>query len=178
MLAIENRGVGVGIGAKVGDQPGGFVVLIAEALHGHFMRRFRVGGELFLKQPRILRQHAAGGFEDLSGAAAVLVEDDRLDVVIAAEALEHVGVGAGPGEDRLLVVADGEEVRMRRGQAFQQIVLHGVHVLEFVHEQVIPALGNSIGEFLGFDDQVVEIHHVAVREPGLVLAINSRLVWC
>ena len=125
-----------------------------------------------------MREHAAGGLEDLPGTAAVLFEDYRLDVIVALEAHQHVGIGAGPGEDGLLVITHREEAAVWLDQLLQQIVLHRVHVLELVDQDMIPAVRDAIGERLGLDDQLVEIHHVAVRQPALVLVQQPLVAGC
>ena len=179
MLAVENGGVG-GV-PEIGEQPVRFLVLVAKRLHADGVRRFDIGRELLVEQPWILGEHAPRGLEDLPRAPAVLVEDDRLDLEVAAEPFEHHGIGAGPGEDRLLVIADRVEVAVRRGEPLQEIVLDRVHVLEFVHQEIVPPPRNLLGhrvaqQPLGLHDEIVEVHHVAVREPACVFAIEPRFI--
>ena len=178
MLAIQDCVVAptLAVCHDILEEPGGFFLLVMEGVRGDLMRRLLVGGELLLEELRILRQHAARHLEDLAGAATVLVEDDRLDVVIALEPHQHVRIRAGPGEDRLLVVAYRKEISMRLGELLEKVVLHGVDVLELVDQEIVPAIRDQAGERLGLRDQLVEVDHVAVREPGAVLAKQPRLV--
>ena len=172
------------VGEDVVEQPRGLFLLVAEGECAHVVRRLLIGAELLFEQLWIVRQDPPGGLEDLARAAAILVEHDGpVDRILAAEPHQDVGVRPRPGEDRLLVVADREEVAVRRRQALQEIVLDRVHVLELVHQQIVPACGDGIGnvavgaqELLGLADEVVEVQHVAVREPGGVLAIQARVV--
>ena len=175
------------IDAVVGDvlqQPGRLFLLVAKRERSDLVRRVLLRAELFFEQLGIVRQHAPRRLEDLARAATVLVQHDGpVNRVIALEPHEHVGVGARPREDRLLVVAHREEVAVRRGQALQQVVLDRVHVLELVHQEVVPARRDRVGDvaphpqqLLGFGDEVVEVQHVAVREPGRVLPIHARVV--
>src|SRR3989442_15131924 len=86
------------------------------------------------EQLGILCQHPPRGLEDLARAAAVLVQHDGpVDLVVAAEADEHVGGRPRPGEDRLPVVADREEVAVRRRQALPEAVPERLHGLALVH---------------------------------------------
>ena len=119
----------------------------------------------------------SSSLEDLARAAAVFVEYDRLgDVVVPAEANQHVRVRAGPCEDRLLVVTDREDIAVRRGEALEQVVLHVVHVLEFIDEHVVPAVCDPVGEWLRLHDEIVEVHHVAMGEPARVFREEPRVV--
>jgi hypothetical protein len=45
-------------------------------------------------------------------------------------------VGQAPGVDRLVVVADHEQVLLGQGQGPNQLELGGIHVLELVHREV------------------------------------------
>ena len=82
----------------------------------------------------------AGGLEDLPGAAPVEVEDDGAAMPKSVpKPLQDRGVGAGPGEDRLLVVAHGEAVPVPGGELGDDLVLGQAQVLELVHQHVVPA---------------------------------------
>ena len=182
MLAIQDRVVApaeslaAAVGDEILEQPRGFLFLVVKRVGAHFVRRFLVGGQLLLEQLRVLRQHATRGLEDLPRAAAILVEDDRLDFVVPLEPHQDVRVRARPGEDRLLVVTDCEEVAMRCGELVQQVVLDCVDVLKFVHEQIVKPVRDPVGERRGFGDQLVEVDHVAMGEPGAVLAEQPGFV--
>ena len=174
VVAPRQAGAGA-VRAHVVEQPRRLFVLVAKRVRHHPVGRLLVGRQLLLEDLRILRQHAAGGLEDLTRAAPILVEDDRLDVVVAPKPLEHHRVGARPCEDRLLVVAHRKEVAVRLGQALQQVVLHGVHVLKFIDQHIVPAVRDAPGERRRLGDQLVEVHHVARPEPGDVLAKQARV---
>ena len=143
------------------------------------MLRLAIGLELLLEQRRVLRDEPPRHLEDLPRAAPVPVEHDRLgDVEVGAEAVEDGGVGAGPGEDGLLVVADREAVAVLCGQAGHDFVLGQAQVLELVHQDAVPAgpelrarLGIAADQLAGEPDQVVVVHQVAGAER---LAIGAE----
>src|SRR5437762_5106259 len=190
VAAVQNRIVAPSqagrraVGKDILEQPRGFFFFISECERAHLVRRLLLRAELLLEQLGILRQHPPRGLEDLARAAAVLVQHNGpVDLVVAAEADEHVWVRPRPGEDRLLVIDDREEVAVRRRQALQEVVLDRVHVLELVHQEIVPARRDRIGDAarraqqrLGLRDEIVEVQHVAVRQPGGVLAIEARVV--
>jgi hypothetical protein len=101
--------------------------------------RVAVGLEPFVEQRRVAGDQAARHFEDLPGAAAVPIQHHGdPDLEVGPEALEDGGVGAGPAEDRLLVVAHGEAVAMDRREPGDDGVLRQAQVLELVHQDGVP----------------------------------------
>src|SRR6185436_2688213 len=105
---------------EIVQDPRGFLFFVLERPRLDLVTRFPVGGELLLEKLRVLGEDAARGLEDLPRAAAVFVEHDRLDLVVPFEPDQDVRIGAGPGEDRLLVVADGKEIVMRGRKALEE----------------------------------------------------------
>ena len=90
----------------------------AKHLYGDAVLGFAVGLQPLLEQAGIAGDQPPRGLEDLAGAAAIQVENDRrVDAEVGPEAFQDRGVGAGPGEDGLLVVAHGEEVPWPAGAA-------------------------------------------------------------
>ncbi len=190
VLAVQDRVVapaelrGGAVGDDVLEQPCGLRVLVPERHRAHLVLGLPVGRELLLEQARVVGQDAPRGLEDLVRRAAILVQHDgALDPVIPAKPLEYLRVRARPREDRLLVVSHGEEVVVRRGEPLQDVVLRRVHVLELVHQQIVPAGGDRIGHVAprleqrgGLADQVVEVEHVPPREIRRVLAVQAQFV--
>ena len=171
------------VGLEVVEQPRGFGVLVREGVGAYLVLGRPLGHESLVEQVRILGEDTARGLEDLVRAAAVAVEHDGLrDPEVLAEPAEHSRIGAGPGEDRLLVIPDREEVAMGRREPLQDLVLCRVQILELVHEQVVPPRGDGVGDVPALAeqrrsprDEVVEVEHVAARQVGRVLPVH-RLV--
>jgi hypothetical protein len=87
---------------------------------------------------------------------------------------EDARVGAGPGVDGLLLVADGEDVTVIAPDLADDLVLERIEILELVHEHIVPARAHAVhdvrvGEQLGSpDDERVEVDGAALLEKSLV----------
>jgi hypothetical protein len=126
---------------------------------------------------RVLRDQGIGGGENVAVAAIVLFQLDHLAMGELALELGHVGgVGAAEGIDRLIVVADREQCRMRPGEQLQPAVLQGVGVLKLVDQDVLepflvvlPQRFVAIQQFVGAQQQLRKIRHafaLALRVVG------------
>ena len=84
----------------------------------------------------LLRDHGAGGFQDVFGRAVILLQaDDHGARKIALEIQNVADVRAAPAVDRLILVAHhGDVVALARQQA-HQLVLAAIGVLILVHHQ-------------------------------------------
>src|SRR5690348_5406001 len=117
----------------------------------------------------------AGEGDDLARAAAIFAELDvpcQLEVV--EEALKDARIGARPRIDRLLLVADGEDVPVVAAELTDDGVLHRIEVLEFVDEDAIPARADTLDNLLivkqlgSPEDEHVEVDDVPVVQKALV----------
>ena len=141
----RTRTVGAGPGRLVGPQP--------------------VGGVLVAGGGGRAVEDGVGHGQDLGRRAVVVVEvHDRGRREAVPEAGEVAGVGAVPGVDRLVGVADHAQVGAVAPPRLEQAELEGVDVLELVDEQVpeAPALGGAeravVLQGVGAQDQqVVEV---------------------
>ena len=139
----------------------------------------RSASSCLLEERRVLRDQPAGDLEDLPRAAAIPVEHDRLgDVEVGAEPVQDGGVGAGPGEDGLLVVAHREAVVVLGHEAGDDFVLRQAQVLELVHQHAVPPgaelrprLGVAADQLAGETDEVVVVDQIAGAE---CLAIGAE----
>ena len=165
------------IGHQIGEDPAGFRVFIREAHDGHRELGLPLGAEgLPLEQARVLGEQQARGLEDLPRRAAVLVEHYvGVEPEVVGKLAEHARVRTGPGVDRLVVVTDDEQVPVLQREPAHHGVLSGVEILEFVHQQVIPARRHLVGDVVvrleeigRVADQVVEVHQVALLEKAAI----------
>ena len=93
------------------------------------------------RRPALWAMRPVGGGEDVRGRAVILLEPDDLRAgKVLLEAQDVGDLGAAPGIDRLVVVADAAEVAARLGEQLQPHVLRLVGVLIFVDEDVVEAL--------------------------------------
>ena len=96
------------------------------------------------------------------------------DAEVVPEAAQDGRVGAGPGEDGLLVVAHREAVAVPRGQLGDDLVLSQAQVLELVHQDVVPPARISRPrdvlaapeQLARARDQVVVVQQVAGRRAS------------
>ena len=102
----------------------------------------------------IVGDEAGGGGEDVRGRAVILLEPDDLRAgEILLEAQDVGDLGAAPGIDRLVVVADAADVLALLGEQPEPEILGLVGVLIFVDEDIFEAL-------------LIVLEHVAVRCAG------------
>jgi hypothetical protein len=123
------------------DHEARFVLFVVGGVHGDAFAFFAGGPQLFAKAAAVAFDHAVGGLEDVGGGAVVLFQLDRAGAGKIAQELLHVlDLGAAPAVDRLIVVADYEDLAGVAGEHADPRVLQRVGVLEFVDQQIAPAL--------------------------------------
>jgi hypothetical protein len=94
----------------------------------HGLRRDAVRKDRLVDRDKGARER-----EHVAATAVIRLEmNGRDDLEVVEEALEQRRVGAGPGVDRLVVVADREDVLVVAGQRMDDAILDGIQVLEFV----------------------------------------------
>ncbi len=120
--------------------------------------------------------------EDAVRGAVVLLERDDLGAGEVVLELDDVpDVGPAEGVDRLVGIADREDVPVLAGEELEKAVLGVVRVLVLVHEDVaerlLPAfrrLGKAVEDLDRQHDQVVEVERVRGEEPPLVELVRLR----
>ena len=141
--AVEDGDVGVGdalLGQPLdlaGDVAGLFV-LVGQLAHADRLAAGGLGPELLALAARVARDDRVRGVEDAFGRAIVLLELDHAgvgEVLLEVEDVAHVG--AAEAVDRLVVVADDDEVAVLARQQLDPAVLHGVGVLVLVDEDLL-----------------------------------------
>ncbi len=123
-----------------------------------------------------------GGGEDVRGRAIVALQTDhRRAGEVALEAEDVADLGAAPGVDRLVVVADAADVAVGPRQGAQPEVLGDVGVLILVDEDVAElALVAFENVRLGGEQrqrvqqQIAEIAGVQHPQPLLILAVERQ----
>jgi hypothetical protein len=95
------------------------------------------GLELLADAAWIAGYDCGGGVQNgLAGAIILLDAKDFGAREILGKAQDDAGIGAAPAVDGLVVVADDAQIGMISGEQAQQIVLHVVGILIFVHVEV------------------------------------------
>ena len=179
VFAVQHRDVaprqtvGRAVAREVLQDPCRLGRLIREPVHLDGEGRIPQRLEALVEQPRIPLHQLPSDREDRPCRAAILIEDDRLHAVVGAKALDHFRIRPGPGEDGLLVVADGEQAAMRLGETRDDSVLHGTQVLELVHQEMVPTRRLLLGDLRVAREQLLDQHEEVV-EVGLVPLAQRR----
>ncbi len=125
-------------GDAVGDEEG-FVFAVGGFVVADERAAFAGGEEVLALALRVLRDDGGGAFEDDLGGAVVLLEADGAGFGKIFFELEDVAnVGAAPGVDGLVFIADDADVAVLAEQ-LHELVLGAVGVLVLVDEDVLVA---------------------------------------
>ncbi|VDO17540.1 unnamed protein product, partial [Brugia timori] len=135
-----------------------------------------LGEQRLREQLGVGADHVVGRAQDGAGRAVVLLELDDLERgVVDRQLAQVVERGAAPAVDRLVVVAHRREVAARARQRLEHLVLGGVGVLVFVHQDVAQRGLPLVAHFLEVAqqlerhaDQVVEVHALIGGQALLV----------
>ncbi len=152
-----------GLGVDVGEAPDDDV-----PAHGGL----RVGGDHVLRQAlAVLRDEVPRELDHRAARSEVLLEPDRADPGIPPREVEDVGdVGAVPLVDRLVVVADDAEPRPEARERAHDALLHRVHVLILVDDDVPHRRGDPRAHPGVVGDHAHGVFHDGgVIEPSSVL---------
>ena len=159
----------------------GLFFLGVDLAHDDGHAALALGEQLFVHAVGVAADDGFGRVEDdLRGAVVLLQQDELRGGVVLAEAVDVAEVGAPPAVDRLVGIAHGKEVVLRRRQPGEQGVLGRVCVLELVHQDVLVLLlvalehvGALVEEQHGVHQQVVEVHGVVGLQELLVVAVDA-----
>ena len=152
-------------------------------LGGHDVQRVAVtvfAPQVFFVQPGVVGDDAVGGAQDADGRAVILRQlDDFQARVILVQLVQVFHVGTAPAINRLVVIAHCGKRARHAGEQFHNLVLAGVGVLVFVHQQVTQLLAplfqhlGVAGKQLGRQpDQIIEIHRLIRLERVLIAQVN------
>ena len=132
--------------------------------------------EPLLDPARVVLDDGVRGIQDaLRGAVVLLEAHDARIREVALEVEDVADVGAAPGVDRLVGVADDEHVAVGVGEQAHDPVLRVVRVLVLVDQQMVeralPALAHVVEALQQVDaahQEVVEVHGVGRVQAPLV----------
>ena len=158
-----------------------FLGAVPDADDSNFFAIAGVGPQRLAEAAGVMRDETVGSGEDVRRRAVVLLKPDDLGAgEILLEAKDVGDLGAAPGIDRLVVVADDAEVAARLGEELQPFVLGLVGVLIFVDEKVAEAVAIAVEHVavLAEDHQHVEqeVAEIAgIEGPQSVLILRVEL---
>ncbi|MNM43662.1 hypothetical protein D3C81_545430 [compost metagenome] len=122
------------------DHVARFVVFVVGGIQRQWFAFAHVGPQLFAQAPAVVGDQRVGRLEDAAGGAVVLLQADHLGVGEVGRVLVDVlDLGAAPAVDRLVVIADRHQAVATCREQAQPGVLHGVGVLELVHQHMAEA---------------------------------------
>ncbi len=119
------------------DHEPGLVDLVEGGIAADRLAGAVLGPEILAEPARIVRDQRVGGAKDGAGGTIVLLQTDDLGIrIVALEALDILDPRATPAVDRLIVVADQEQIVAIPRQQPQPGVLDGIRILELVDQDV------------------------------------------
>src|SRR5205085_7943002 len=153
---------------------------VPDADHRDLLAFALLGPQSLAEPPAIMSDEAASRGEDVRRGAVILLKPDDLgarEILLEAQDVRHLG--AAPGIDRLVVVADAADVLPLLGEQPQPEILALVGVLIFVDEYVLEAvlielqhLAVGPQDHQHVEQQVAEIAGVECLEPRLVAGVE------
>ena len=109
----------------------------------------------------------------------MLEPDDLGFREVLFEFQDVANLGAAPGVDRLVLIADGADIVARAGQKPHQLVLRTIRILVFIDEEILKASVVIVAHFPGtlqkadrFEQQVVEVHRVRLAQFFSIFLVN------
>src|SRR6202012_5874946 len=131
------------------DDETGLVLFVVGGVESDAFAFAAIRPQLLAEAATVARDNRVGRVEDRRGGAVVLLQADGLRAREVVEELLHVfDFRPAPAVDGLVVVADDEGLARAAGKDAYPRVLQRVGVLEFVDEQVAPAI-LVVLEYLG-----------------------------
>ncbi|MNC08135.1 hypothetical protein D3C75_557090 [compost metagenome] len=115
-------------------------MLVVGRVQGQWFAFAHVGPQFLAQAPAVVGDQRVGRLEDAAGGAVVLLQADHLGVGEVGSVLVNVlDLGTAPAVDRLVVIAHRHQAVTAARQQAQPGVLHGVGILELVHQHVAEA---------------------------------------
>ena len=158
------------------------VLAVPDAAYVHLLAAVALGPQRLAEPAAIVGDQPGGGCENVRRRTVVALQPDHPRArKIALEAQDVADLGAAPGIDRLVVVADAAEIAMPLRQCPKPQILRDVGILVLVDEHIaeLPLILRRDFRVLAKDrepvqQQVAEIDGVQRLEPLLVLAVERQ----
>ena len=140
------------------------------------------GPQRFVKEFVVVRDDVVGRLEDSYGRPVVLLQFDDLQAgEFRWQFLQIFDIRTAPAVNRLIVVAHRGELRPDASEQFEYLILAGVGVLIFIHQQVTQAVLPFFGDVGMFAekldrqaDQIVKIDRLIGFQRRFVRQIGRR----
>ncbi len=142
---------GVGLTEKLLDPVGneqGFVFSVWRLVITDQASTLAVGPQLLAFAAQVVRDNSSGGLKNDLRRSVVLLQSDDAGVGEVLLKLENItDVGASPGIDALILVADCADVFGLAGEQLHELVLGAIGVLIFVDEEIAVASLVTLSRF-------------------------------
>ena len=160
--------------------PRGLVALVLGVVAHDAVAGAELAPQVLVLAAGVVGDDRVGRVEDGLGAAVVLVEHDRGDVVERLLELGDVAqVGAAEAVHALVVIADDGDLAVLGGEQQGDLVLRHVGVLVLVDQDVLEPLlvvrqhvGVVAEQLDRLHQQVVEVHRPGLEQARLVLDVD------
>ncbi|MNI43711.1 hypothetical protein D3C73_980510 [compost metagenome] len=158
-----------------------FVVFVEGGIQIDCLAVATVGPQLFAQASGVVGDQGVGCLQDAGGGAIVLLQANGFGVrEVFGILVDVLDFRATPAVDRLVVVAHHHQAVATLGQQAQPGVLHGVGVLELVHQNVPEALlivseqaWVIAPQIEGAQQQFGEVDDAGAQARGLVGLIDA-----
>ena len=158
----------------------GFLSLVFRLEDGKGLAARLCGPEFFVALIRILGNDASSGIKNYLSRAVVLIEGNNHGFGIVFFEVEDISdIRLAPAVNRLVVVADREEVSVAFGERVKEGVLGVIGILVFVDEDKLEKRSIAFERFRefteeanGLSQEIVEIKRVIAAEFFLVASIG------
>ena len=183
--AVQNRDLAIRILAPnfvggIGDEKR-FVFGVLRGIDGDLVAFVGFRPEPLAFALQIIRDHDAGGFENIFRRAVILFKPNDFRVGKVFFEIENIAnIGAAPAIDGLIFVAHHADVVVPLREQAHQLVLAAIGVLILVDHDVAEAAIPRVAGCLivreqadGFEQQIVEIERVGLPQRLFVFFVNG-----
>ena len=158
-----------------------FVTLIRQLAQDDLLAVVVLRAQAAVDAGHVFADDAVGGLDDASRRAVIQLQVDLASIgVILLEIEDVADVGLAPAVDRLVGIADDEQVAVPFRERGDKHVLHPVGVLVLVDHDVQEALliafqqvGRCLEEVDRLGEQVIEIERAGPAQEPLVLLVDA-----
>ncbi|CAI8916143.1 hypothetical protein EMIT0196MI5_30307 [Pseudomonas sp. IT-196MI5] len=163
------------------DNVAGFVMFVERGVQIDRFAFAAIGPEFFAQAPGVVGDQGVGSLQDTRGGAIVLFQTNGFGVgEVFGILVDVLDFRAAPAVNRLVIVAHHHQAVAALGQQAQPGVLHGVGVLELVHQNVPEALlivrqqpRMVPPQIESTQQQLGEVDNACAQASGLVGFINA-----
>src|SRR6202021_377122 len=143
----------------------------------------RLVGEQRLPQPAaIVGDQSRSNGQNVPRRSIISLESNDLGAgKVLLEAQDVFDIGAAPGVDRLVVIADTAQIAVGLGKQPEKKILDNVRVLVLVDQDVTEAPAEGVENIAVFaqqpqrlEQEIAEVHRIERLQAGLIALVQGR----